>query len=113
MMNVMCMQPMELGFTRAGMSYIWGRQTTRPTTTLTSLDQSTIRLWEAGLYMDATAVTALFNAGIKTYKVTTAAVVWATVNAVERAEVDDRPLPTNMERMLHLVLDADLRHLSE
>ena len=44
---------------------------------------------------------------------TTAAAFWATANAMNRAEAEDRPLPSDVPRMLHLVSDAGPRHLAE
>ena len=55
--------------------------------------------------MDAVAVTALPGAGLERDN--------ATVNAVDRAEVDDRPLTANVPQMLHLVFLTNLRHLSQ
>ena len=63
--------------------------------------------------MDAMAVTALLDAGLDIDKATLAAAVGATANTVDRAEADDQPLPPNVVHMLHLVFDANLRHLSE
>ena len=58
-------------------------------------------------------MTALLDAGLETDKATPAASVWATANAVDRAKAEDRPLPADMLRMLHLFFNANLRHLSE
>ena len=44
---------------------------------------------------------------------TTAAAFRATANAINRAEAEDRPLPADVPRMLHLDSDAGPRHLSE
>ena len=63
--------------------------------------------------MNATAVTALLDAGLETDKETTAAAVQATANAVDCAEADDQPLPPNVVRMLHLVFNTNLWHHSE
>ena len=62
--------------------------------------------------MDATVVTTLLDAGLETDKVTTAASVRATANAVDRAEADNRLLPANVLRILHVVFNANLQHLS-
>ena len=63
--------------------------------------------------MDAMAVTALLDVGLETKKVKTAAAVLVMIIVVDRAEADDRPLQADMPRVLHLVFDADLRHLLE
>ena len=63
--------------------------------------------------MNATAVTALLDAGLETDKATTAPAVRVTANAVDRAKPDDRPLPANVVQILHLVFNANLRHLLE
>ena len=61
--------------------------------------------------MDAMAVTALLDVGMETDKVKTAAAVWVTVIVVNRVEADDRPIQADMPRVLHLVFDANMRHL--
>ena len=61
--------------------------------------------------MDGVAMTAIIGEGLDIDKATTDAVVQAKVNAVVRVQADDRPLPADMLRMLHVVFDADLQHL--
>ena len=62
--------------------------------------------------MDGVAMTTLLGAGLDIDKATTAAVVQTKANAVVRVQEDDRLLPADMLRMLHVVFDANLRHLS-
>ena len=63
--------------------------------------------------MNAAVVTTLLGAGLETDKATTAAAVRAKANAVDCVNADDRPLPPGVLRMLHVVFNANLRHLSE
>ena len=44
---------------------------------------------------------------------TTAAAFRATANAINGAKAEDRALPADVPRMLHLVSNAGPRHLSE
>ena len=61
--------------------------------------------------MDGVAMTAIIGEGLDIDKATTDAVVQAKANAVVRVQADDRLLPADMLRMLHVVFDADLQHL--
>ena len=63
--------------------------------------------------MDAMAVTALLDVGLETKKVKTAAAVLVMVIMVDQHCEEGRPLQADMPRVLHLVFDADLRHLLE
>ena len=63
--------------------------------------------------MYGAAMTAIIGVGLDMDKATTAAAVWASANEADCVEADDRLLPADMLRMLHVVFDADLRHLSE
>ena len=63
--------------------------------------------------MYGAAMTAIIGVGLDMDKATTAAAVWASANEVDCVEADDRLLPADMLRMLHVVFDADLRHLLE
>ena len=58
-------------------------------------------------------MTALLDAGLETEKATMAVSVRSTANTVDLTEADDRPLLADVSQILHLVLDSDLRHLSE
>ena len=61
--------------------------------------------------MDAPTVTSLLEAGAHMDEGTTDSAFWAIVNAVDRAEALDQPLPADVPQMLHHVFDADLSHL--
>lgn len=61
--------------------------------------------------IDAAKVAELLSAGFEMDEETTDAAFWAVVDAVDRAEQADKPLPVNVPRMLHHIFDADLRHL--
>jgi len=61
--------------------------------------------------MDVDAVSNMLNAGLKMDEETTDAAFWAVVKAIDTAEEQDQPLPTNVPQMIHHIFDADQHHL--
>jgi hypothetical protein len=61
--------------------------------------------------MDVDAISQMLKAGLEMNEATTNTAFWTVVNAVDRAEAEDRPLPANVTQMLHHVFDADMKHL--
>lgn len=65
----------------------------------------------AAVQMDAAKVTSLIESGLQMDEATTEAAFWTVVKAVDRAEMEDKPLSGDVPQMLHHIFDADLRHL--
>ena len=63
--------------------------------------------------MDAATVTALLGVSLETDKVTMTTAIWAKGNMVDPVKANDRPLSADVPRILHLVFNAHMRHLSE
>ena len=63
--------------------------------------------------MDATKVSTLLESGLKMDEEIVDTAFWSVVNAVDRAEALDQPLPEDVPRMLHHIFDADHRILLE
>lgn len=61
--------------------------------------------------MDVATVSNMLQSGVGMNETTTDAAFWAVVDAVDRAEEEDRALSASITQMLHHVFDADLRHL--
>jgi len=61
--------------------------------------------------MDVSTVSALLDAGMEMDEATTNRAFWSVVQAVDRAEEQDKALSGNIATMLHHVFDADLKHL--
>ncbi len=78
-----------------------------------SLEDVNEKLGLAALRMDAQTVTSLLesNPGLQMDEETTNSAFWAVVNAVDKAEARDEPLPATVPQMLHHIFDADLQHL--
>jgi len=68
-------------------------------------------LANAAAALDADRVDALIAAGVHMDEATTDRAFWSVVNAVDRAEMEDKPLSGDIPRMLHHIYDADHRHL--
>eukprot|EP00984_Skeletonema_dohrnii_P027124 scaffold16576_cov97-Skeletonema_dohrnii-CCMP3373.AAC.5 len=80
---------------------------------IASLDDVTLQLSTAAMRLDAQTVSTLLqsNPGIHLDEDTTNAAFRAVVNAVDRAEARDQPIPPTVPQMLHHIFDADLQHL--
>ena len=80
---------------------------------IASLDGVDLQLSTAAMRMDAQTVTTLLqsNPGIHMDEETTNSAFRAVVNAVDRAEARDEPIPPSVPQMLHHIFDADLQHL--
>ena len=61
--------------------------------------------------MDTTRVASLLEVGLEMDEETTDAAFWAVVDAVDKAEKEDKALSADVPRMLHHIFDADLKHL--
>ena len=70
-----------------------------------------LQLQSAVGQMNATAVSVLLEGGLEMDEATTDAAFWAVVNAVDRAEKEDKPLSADVPQMLHHIFDADMHHL--
>jgi hypothetical protein len=68
-------------------------------------------LHTAALQLDSNTVASLIEAGLEMDEPTTNAAFWKVVQAVDRAEAEDKPLSADVPRMLHHIFDADLKHL--
>ncbi|KAL7535633.1 hypothetical protein ACHAWF_005221 [Thalassiosira exigua] len=82
-----------------------------PATPPAASEEDLLKLHTAALQMDASTVSSLIDSGVPLSEGTTDAAFWAVVNAVDRAEVLDEPLPASVPHMLHRIFDADLQHL--
>lgn len=80
---------------------------------IASLDDINLQLSTAAMRMDAQTVTILLqsNPDLTMDEETTNSAFWAVVNAVDRAEARDEPIPATVPQMLHHIFDADLQHL--
>ncbi|KAL9189338.1 hypothetical protein ACHAXT_011828 [Thalassiosira profunda] len=82
-----------------------------PSVDATELAELNVQLATAALQLDMPTVNSLLAQGGQMDEETTDGAFWAVVNAVDRAEAMDQPLPTSVPQMLHAIFDADLRHL--
>lgn len=78
---------------------------------IASLDDVSLQLSTAAMRLDAPTVSTLLQLGIHMDEETTNSAFRAVVNAVDRAEARDEPIPPFVPQMLHHIFDADLEHL--
>lgn len=94
--------------------------TTEPTTTTSATttppvtpepeaqsSKDALALKSAAMTLDAATVSSLFERGVEMDASTVDAAFWAVVNAVDRAERENKALPADVARMLHHVFEAD------
>lgn len=61
--------------------------------------------------MDINTVSNMLKSGMSMDEATTELAFWATVNAIDHAEANDKAIPASVPQMIHHIFEADLEHL--
>jgi hypothetical protein len=89
------------------------KESSPPADDLTSQQRKALnkQLRVAATQMDIDTITKMLDNGIGMDEVATDSAFWAVVNTIDRAEARNEPLPGNVANMIHLIFEADSRHL--